>query len=206
MNEENEKTYQRIMAIIESNAKEHEKLKQEQAERDKRLDKQMEETAKRMEETAKQMEETDRKLKELNIIINGVSNNLGHHAETYFQDALAKTKKFGGKNFDTLSRNLKAESKESCEFDVVMFNGDSVAIIEAKNRIHPNFVEELVTKKVAQFRKHFPKYADCALFLGVAGFSFDDSVIEEAKKYGVGIIKQVGDTIELDDSHVKPYN
>jgi len=71
--------------------------------------------------------------------------------------------------------------------------------------IHPNFVETVANDKVSQFRKYFPEYKNYKLYLGIAGFSFDDSVIEEAKNRGIGIIRQVGDAVEIDDKDLKAY-
>jgi hypothetical protein len=68
-----------------------------------------------------------------------------------------------------------------------------------------NYTALTAENKTAQFRKYFPVYKDYDLYLGVAGFSFDKSVAEEAKKYGVGIIRQVGDSIEIDDDKLKVY-
>jgi hypothetical protein len=39
----------------------------------------------------------------------------------------------------------------------------------------------------------------------VAGFSFDDHVVEKAKEYGIGIIRQVGDAVEIDDKDLKVH-
>jgi len=39
----------------------------------------------------------------------------------------------------------------------------------------------------------------------VAGFSFDGSVIEEAKKYGIGVVRQVGELLEINDNDLKVY-
>ena len=151
------------------------------------------------------LEKLGRKIDKAHATIVGVSKNNGHHAEQYFQNALDKTKFFGGEKYDKLIRNLKFSGKETCEFDIFLVNGKSVAIIEAKSRIHPDFIEEMVRKKTAQFRKHFPEYKDYKLRLGIAGFSFDDCVIEKAKEHGVGIIRQVGDSIQIDDSELKVY-
>jgi len=159
----------------------------------------------RMAKTEAFLNKLGRKIDKAHAQIVGVSKNNGHHTEQYFQNALDKTKTFGGEKYDKLIRNLKFSGKESCEFDIFLVNGKSVAIIEAKNRIHPDFVEEMATKKTAQFRKYFPEYKDYKLRLGIAGFSFDDCVIEKAKEYGVGIIRQVGDSIQIDDSELKVY-
>jgi hypothetical protein len=63
----------------------------------------------------------------------------------------------------------------------------------------------MTTKKVTQLRKYFPEYKDYKLYLAVAGFSFDDSVVEKAKESGVGIIRQVGDAVEIYDESLKVY-
>jgi len=113
---------------------------------------------------------------------------------------------FGGQKYDYMRPNLKYGRKGvSAEFDIVLVNGESVAVIEVKNRIHPKFIEEIATKKVSQFRKYYPEYKDYKLYFGAAGFSFDDSVAQEAKKYGIGIIRQVGDAVEIDDKDLKVY-
>jgi hypothetical protein len=102
--------------------------------------------------------------------------------------------------------NLKYSRKgKSAEFDIVLVNGESVAIIEAKNRIHPDFIKEIAVNKASQFREYFPVYENYKLYLGAAGFSFDESVVKEAKVYGIGIIRQVGDAVEIDDKDLKAY-
>jgi len=46
--------------------------------------------------------------------VNGVSNNIGNHAEQYFQDVFSRKKELDGEKYDKLIRNPKAESKKSC--------------------------------------------------------------------------------------------
>jgi len=183
---------------------------EEWRERLDRIEALMEENAKKMSElreqqkkTDEQMRKTDEKLDRLAKAVGGINDNIGHHAEQYFQSVFDEKLSFGGEKYDELIRNLKRKGKKN--FDIVLVNGASVAIIEAKSRIHPNFIEEMATEKVCQFRKHFPKYKDYKLYLGVAGFSFDDCVIEKAKKYGIGIVRQVGDALEIDDKNLKAY-
>jgi hypothetical protein len=156
--------------------------------------------------TDEQMKKTSEKLDQLRELIGGTSANIGHHAEQYFQDALSRKLEFGGEKYDKLIPNLKYQRKgKTAEFDIVLVNGKSVAIIEAKSRIHPDFIEIMTTKKAPQLRKYFPEYKDYKLYLGVAGFSFDDSVLEKAKESGVGIIRQVGEAVEIYDKNLKVY-
>ena len=169
-----------------------------------------EETAEQMRKTDEQLRamiaETDKKQKKTDAKIDGIDKNSGYHAEQYFQNALANKLSFGRIKYDYMTPNLTYQRKDkTAEFDIALFNGKSVAIIEAKNRIHPDFIKEIAEEKVAQFRKYFPAYKDYDLYLGVAGFSFAKKVEEEAKKYGVGIIRQVGNSVEIDDSNLKVY-
>jgi hypothetical protein len=154
----------------------------------------------------KRMAALDEKLDKAYKTIVGVSDNSGHHAEQYFQDIFADKLSFGKIKYDYMQPNLTYQRKgESAEFDIALFNGKSVALIEAKHRIHPDFIKEFVENKTAQFRRYFPLYKDFDLYLGVAGFSFSKKVVEEAKKYGVGIIRQVGNAVEMDDKNLKVY-
>jgi Holliday junction resolvase-like predicted endonuclease len=91
------------------------------------------------------------------------------------------------------------------EVDIMMVNGDSVALIEVKNRIHPDFVTEFAQERVRKFRTLYPIYDNYKLYLGIAGFSFDTKVTEKAKENGVGIVKQVGEGIELEVENLKAY-
>jgi len=96
-------------------------------------------------------------------------------------------------------------SKADMEIDIVLINGDSVALIEVKNRIHPNFVTELVQERAKKFREYFPEYNGYKVYLGIAGFSFDQEVTKKAKENGVGIVKQAGEGVEVEAEGLKAY-
>ena len=166
-------------------------------------DRRLKETDRIVKETAKQMRETDRKIDKLSKQIGGIDNNIGYHAEQFFQNVFADKKVFGGIKYDDIILNMK--HSEDVEFDIFLKNGSSVALIEVKNRIRPNFVEKLAEERIGKFRKYFPEYKDYDVYLGIAGFSFDKAVLEEAKKYGVGIVRQVGNGIEVDATGLKAY-
>jgi len=154
------------------------------------------------------MEKLDAKLDKISEEVGGISNNQGLHAEQYFQDILVKKLTFGGKKYDRMIPNLECFGKDGVsliEFDMVLVNGKSVAIIEAKNRIHPNFVKKLVEERLPKFREFFPGFSKCKAYLGIAGFSFSKRVLEEARKYGIGIIRQVGDSVEIEAKNLRVY-
>jgi hypothetical protein len=135
-------TMEEIRATLAEAAANIRELSVEAAKRDAEWDK-------RNAEAAKRNAEADERLKKLEILVGGVSNNNGFYAEDFFQRAFAESLELAGIKFDDMIPNLRYQGKENGDFDIVLVNGDSVAIIEAKYRIHPNYVKELVTKKLA---------------------------------------------------------
>jgi len=164
------------------------------------------EVAAMQKETSRQMKETDRKLDRLCGKVGGIENNQGYHAEQFFQDVFEKKLEFGRIKYDEMIPNLAYKDKGvKIEFDVVLLNGNSIALIEVKNRIHPNFVKELAEERIKKFREFFPRYSNYQAYLGIAGFSFCDEVLEQASRYGIGIVKQAGEGIEVKADNLRAY-
>jgi Holliday junction resolvase-like predicted endonuclease len=136
---------------------------------------------------------------------NDIYNN-EYLTEEYFYNALSASLRFGKVKYNSISKNInRKQGKLEDEYDIVMFNGSSVAIIETKYRAHQNTLKHLTTKKVQNFRTLYPELATHKIYLGIASMSFNDAVINEAKELGIGILKQKGDTIECDAENIKAY-
>jgi hypothetical protein len=152
------------------------------------------------------LKKLDTIIDKLSLLINGTDNNTGHSTEEYFFNALAETMQFADIHYDFIEHNIKrSNGKIEGMYDIVLFNDSSLAIIEVKHRAHPNDLESLTTKKVGSFRMLYPEYAGYKIYLGLAGFSFSDVIIKQAKELGVGILKQNGKTIEYATDHLKEY-
>ena len=152
--------------------------------------------------------ETDKQIKETNAMVNGIGKSNGAFAEEAIYSALEESMVYGGIKFEDIQRNVKKNSTSQNlrgEFDAVLKNGDTFAIIETKYRVRKDDVNILVNKKVADFRKLFPEYNDYKIVLGIGGMSFDEEVLQEANKNGVGIIKVVGDKVEYYTENIKKY-
>jgi hypothetical protein len=148
----------------------------------------------------------DRRLARLAQEVGGMSKNNGLFAEEYFYNALNASRTYGNIKYDAVTQNMvNSAGKVAGEYDVVMLNGSSVAIIEVKYRVHKNFPEKLATLRVKKFRKLYPRYAQHKIYLGIAGFSFDEMAVANAKQLGIGLVKPQGDTIECDTEHIKAY-
>jgi len=151
--------------------------------------------------------ETDRMMKELQKTMGGMGNSNGDVAETYFRNCFAKSMSFAGQDYDHIDAPLQRKNKRlnlQAEYDIVMYNCSSVAIIEIKYKVDKDDVDSTL-KKVEVFKKLFPQYQDYDIYLGLAGLSIEASAEKKAIKQGIGIIKQVGDTLVINDAHLKVF-
>ena len=90
------------------------------------------------------------------------------------------------------------------EFDIVLFNHTSVALIEVKYKAHENDIPK-VLKKAETFRILFPDYKDFKIYLGLATMAFYPELEQACINQGIAIIKQVGDTVVINDKHLKVF-
>ena len=161
---------------------------------------------KQMEDIRQVMKELGRKVDKVCGQAGGISNNNGYYSETFFQDVFERKLEFGGIKYDKMIPNFGRNDDEAkMEIDIALINGDSLALLEVKYRVHPDFIREFAEERVKKFRTLYPKYDNYKIYLGVAGFSFDDKVTERAKEYGVGIVKQIGEGIETETDCLKAY-
>jgi len=164
------------------------------------------ENAIKIEKLRERMEKQTEQIDKQSAQIGGISNNIGHHAEQFFQSVFKEKLEFGRIKYDEMIPNLAYKGKkDEIEFDIALVNGDSVALIEAKNRIHPDFVIELAEKRIEKFREFFHEFDNYDVYLGIAGFSFSDEVLDRASAYGIGIIRQVGEGVEIEANNLRVY-
>ncbi|GMO15590.1 MAG: hypothetical protein Ta2A_25780 [Treponemataceae bacterium] len=156
--------------------------------------------------TDEQIRKTHTEIEKISKLFGGHERNTGAVTEEYFADALTKKMTFAGMTFDTIARNVNlCRGKLQDEFDIVMYNGSSIALIEAKYKAHENDLAKLVTSKVQNFRTLFPHYANYKIYLGLASMAFYDDLISKAKELGVGILKRHGKTIEFSAENIRAY-
>jgi len=164
------------------------------------------ETDKQIQKVAQSQKETDRQMKELQKTVGGVTNNQGSFAEEYFFNSFENGKKnFFGEKFDEVVKNLSSFWQGlKDEYDIVLYNHASVAIIEVKYKAHLNDIPT-VLKKAETFRILFPHYKDFKIYLGLASMSFYPELEQECTEQGIAVIKQVGDTVVINDTKLKVF-
>jgi septal ring factor EnvC (AmiA/AmiB activator) len=144
-----------------------------------RIEKNNEELQKRIAElyelqakTDAQLAKTDERLKRTSQELSKAGINQGHVAEELIFYSLDKNKKLGKIKFKEIDLNVNARNKKvQDEFDIVMYNGNSIALIEVKYKVHPKDLEKLKTTKITNFRSLFPDFADYKIYLGIGGMS-----------------------------------
>jgi len=186
---------------------------QETARRQEITDRQMQETDRRMQETDRMMKEnekfrieTEKRWKELSKQLGGMANNQGDFAEEYFFNSFENGKtNFFGEKFDVIKKKVTSVWQEiEDEYDIVLYNHASVAIIEVKYKAHINDIPE-VLKKAETFRILFPYYKNFKIYLGLASMSFYPELEQECINQGIAVIKQIGDTVVINDTNLKVF-
>ena len=146
-------------------------------------------------ETNLRMAKSDARLDKIAKMVGGISNNQGDITEEYFINSLKDKLKLGEIKFDFLVENFKAKKGKTilAEYDILLVNGKSVAIIEVKYKVHPKDLEKLPAK--IESIRNLPQYDGYEVYAGLAGFFVPDEVIEEAQEKGYFILQRKGDVV-----------
>jgi hypothetical protein len=151
--------------------------------------------------------ETDQRMKKLQELIGSWDNNHGSFAEEYFFNAFENGEQnFFGEEFDEIEKNLKPKKKKKIEdeYDIVMTNGSSVAIVEVKFKAHARDIDR-IKNKAKTYRILCPDYKDYKIYLGFASLSFYPELEQECIAEGIAVIKQVGDKVIINDKHLRVF-
>jgi hypothetical protein len=156
-------------------------------------------------QTRSEVEETARVVKEVSRRMGSMASNQGDVAEEFFYNTLFDKPEVGGIRFDRVLRNIGGgKPGHQAEFDVVMHNGSSMAIIEVKYKAHTNDVEQ-VERQLERYRDIFPEYKDYKLYGGLAGFSVPEDVAQAARDKGLFVLKRKGELMEAETQSMKAF-
>jgi hypothetical protein len=160
---------------------------QRDAERDRRHD-----------QLEAQLAKTDAKLNKVAKLFGDMNNNRGAEAEEFFFHSLRKNPKIAGIDFDTVHRNLSGEKGNiSDEFDLVLVNGDSLALIEVKTKAHLDLVDKIIDKKIPHLKILFPHFKNYKIYAGIASLVTYPDLIEKVNEKGLFLLTQQGKHLEI---------
>jgi len=193
-------TFESVWAALMEN-REQQKENAQQLEKTKQL------MEKQFAENERQRQEFRESMKAMQKELGGVGNSNGAVAESYFVNSFTKTMQFAGQKYDSMDSGLKRKVKSlnlQGEYDLVLYNCTSVVIIEIKYDAEKKHVEWLL-EEAAVFKQLFPQYANFDLYIGLAALHFKKGTEKEAIKNGIAVIKQVGNTMVINDAHLKVF-
>ena len=161
------------------------------------LAKAQQKTDEQLKKTDEQLKKTDEKLDRLAKIVGGISHNQGDVAEEYFANSLVDSlDNFLGMSFDAIQRNIIIEPKKGFEeeYDILLVNGNSIAIVEVKYKVHKNDIKKL-PKKIATLKK-LSLYKNYKIYAGIAGFHISKEAKQEALKNGFFVLQRKGKVMQ----------
>jgi predicted AAA+ superfamily ATPase len=193
-------TFESVWAALQETRKSINATSRQMKATDKRLDKMYA-------EARKEMKETDRIIKELSRNVGGISNSNGEMAEAYFYNSFKREKTFANEKFDYIKKNLHYNNGEQeAEFDIILFNGKSAALIEVKYTAKSdNISVRRIISRVAIFKLLYPEYKNHNIYLGVAAMSFRKGMEQRLHNAGIATVRQVGKKMVVFDKEVKVF-
>jgi hypothetical protein len=207
---ENERYLKELFAETDKKMQETDRIVKENAlslkETERFLKEQYAETKEGFAESRKLSDENAQRMKELQKELGGMGNSHGSFAEEYFFTAFEnKQQNFFGERFDEIDKNLKPKNKDlKDEYDIVLYNCSSVAIIEVKWKAERKDIRQ-VLKKAETFKKLCSGYENYKIYLGFASLYCPAAVERECIGRGIAVIKQVGDAVVINDTNLKAF-
>jgi len=172
----------------------------ETGEQIKRTDEQINRTDEQMKRTDEQMKRTDEKLERIGINLGNIGQNQGDVAEEFFFQSLIKDNRLGKIYFDDVVKNMeKHRGQIQEEYDLVMTNGDVIAVVEVKYKAHKNDLDKL-DRKMKHFKQLFPIYQSFKQYGAIAAFHINNDAKEEALRRGYFVLQRSGDLVHTESS------
>ena len=171
--------------------------------------KQAREERKKMKEShedfMKRMEKLEKLFAQTREQIGGISRSNGEFCEEYFINAFKENPTFLGEKYDRVVEYLKPDpAVVDDEYDLILRNGSTVALIEMKYKAGLNDVGKMFSK-LHSYRLNYPMFKDYKTYLALASFRFSKAVREKAEKEGVVLIQQRGEKIEVISENIRAW-
>ena len=176
-----------------------------------KTDAQLAKTDAQLAETAAQIKETDIQLAKTEAAVEKLSNEIRNHIgndsqsdEEYFYQTLAKNMRLGNIQYDEIGRNIRLNAN-SPEFDIVLYNGNTIGLIEVKKKAHVDEVRSMAESKIKAFKRMLPHYANHQFYFGVATMVSYADLISLAKEQGIYLLTQQGNQLAYLNDEVRVF-
>lgn len=165
----------------------------------KNLGEKMNQTDAQMKKTDEQMKKTDEKLERIGIHLGNVTRNQGDVAEEFFFHSLVKDTRLGQIHFEDVTKNMaKHRGQIQEEYDLVLTNGNAIAIIEVKYKAHQKDLDKL-ERKMRNFKTLFPIYQAFKQYGAIASFHINEDAKNEALERGYFVLQRCGELVHAEN-------
>ena len=155
------------------------------------------ETDRKWQETHQRMLKTDEKLDKLSNLYGNVAENNKDFSEDFFYRGLENKSELCGIKYEEVGRLERKRKKLQGEYDIVLYNGDTIIVIEVKYKLHPKDVQDFYDRKLPNFRLLFPEYSDKKIVGGVAGLNVPTDSVILAQSLGLIVLCSSGENISV---------
>ena len=161
----------------------------------------------RQAKTDAQIAKTDAIVQKITQQYGNYINNQSRRAEEFFISGIKKLDlRVADIQFDDIFPNLIRQSRHSgIELDALLTNGEVVAILEVKTRLHANDVDAVYHKRIPAFRQFFREYRDKSLLVLVGGLSINSDALAKAHEYGFICLRPDNQQLAVDASSCKRF-
>jgi len=145
-------------------------------------------------------------IKEINIEFGGFSKSAGKIAEDFFYTALSSSFRVGTLKFDYVDRNLtRKKDYVEGEYDIVLYNSNKILIVEVKHIFRKKYLLKFYKSELKNFKILYPDFKNYKIYGAVAAMSFEEGVLEEARKFGFYVLTQNNQNVAvLNDPTLEP--
>jgi len=151
------------------------------------------------------MDKQEKLLDKMREQIGGISRSNGEFCEEYFINSFKENPTLFGERFDRVLEYHRPDPFViDDEYDLVLRNGTTIALIEMKYKAGINDVGKMFSK-LNSYRANYPMFKDCKIYLCLASFRFPKAIRERAADEGVVLIQQRGDKIEVISENLKTW-
>lgn len=157
----------------------------------------VEEVWRMIQETEKLFKENGLNIDQLDTLYGSVSENSREMAEEFFKKGLEARDSIFGIKYEQVDRLERKRKSLQGEYDIVLHNGEYAIVIEVKFKLHPDDVDDFIGRKLPKFKPLFKEYAHKKVIGAVAALTIPKESYEKAKKYGLLVLSQAGESIAV---------
>ena len=168
----------------------------------------LQELAAAQQKTEAAQQETAATLQKVIQEYGGFINNQGQQAEDFFIKGLCKQDlQVAGIKFDEIfPRQVRQYGRRSgIEVDALLTNGEYVALLEVKSKVHINDVEAVFNKRIPAFRNFFHDYRDKSLLVLIGGNIFNSDALRKARDYGFICLTPDNQDLHIEAADFREY-